>query len=187
MPRRKELRGGAPTDIDRSLKALVRRVTPVFFRLVGVEVDPRVVRLSNISVNLPEFRADQVFVVGEEGDPGRWAMHLEYQLQPDARVVRGWFLKNAALTAALDMPVLLTVIYLTRGRRRTFPKAYTASAGKLRTEFCFDTGCLWKHAEQIRSGELRELAPLLVLCEDKPTEQTLLEERELIRSLDVPE
>ena len=36
-------------------------------------------------------------------DPEPRAIHLEYQLQPDTRVLRGWFLKNAALTAQLQV------------------------------------------------------------------------------------
>lgn len=104
-----------PGLIDRSVKALMRRVPPAFFRLAGADVDPGTIQIGDVSINLPEFRADQVFLVGEVSDPERWAAHLEYQLQPDPRVLRGWFLKNAALTAQWDLPVLLTVVYLTKG------------------------------------------------------------------------
>lgn len=170
--------------IDRSVKVLVRRAPGVFFRLAGTEVIPDRIYPGDVSVNLPEFRADQVLIVGDEGDPSRWASHLEYQLQPDERVIRGWFLKNAALTAQLDIPVILTAVYLTRGGYATFPNAYTTEAGGLTNKYIFNTIHLWEHAERIRSGELRELAPLLVLCEDVPTEVTLREERELILGLD---
>src|SRR5438034_11694565 len=92
--------GGEPASIiDRSVKVLIRRVPPAFFRLLGLVVDPGAIRPGDVSVNLPEFRADQLFIVGAEDDPARWALHLEYQLQPDARVIRGWFLQGAALTA----------------------------------------------------------------------------------------
>jgi predicted transposase YdaD len=57
----------------------------------------------------------------------------------------------------------------------------------LRNEYRFETIRLWEHAERIRSGELAELAPLLVLCEDQPTEETLRRERGLILELEVPE
>ena len=133
----------------------------------------------------PEYRADQVFLIGPDDDPDRWALHLEYQLQADPRELRGWFLKNAGLTAQLQAPVLLAVIYLTRGGRRTFPKRYQAEAQGLTNEFRFHTIHLWEHAARIRSGELAELAPLLVLCEDEPKVETLFEERDLIRSVDV--
>src|SRR5688572_18563244 len=96
------------TLIDRSLKALARRAAPAFLRLAGQSVDPSALRWEDVTINLPEFRADQVLLVGAEDDPGRWAMHLEFQLEPDRRVLSTWFLKNAALTAQLGMRVLLT-------------------------------------------------------------------------------
>src|SRR5438034_6644052 len=43
----------------------------------------------------------------------------------------------------------------------------------------------WEHADRIRSGELPELAPLLILCDDQFSEATLREERELILTADV--
>lgn len=39
---------------------------------------------------------------------------------------------------------------------------------------------LWEYIEQIRKGQLRELAPLLVVLVDNPDVQTLREERTLI-------
>src|SRR5438552_1462284 len=95
-----------PNIIDRSVKALIRRVPSAFFRLAEVDVDPAAVRPGDVAVNLPEFRADQVFTVGSEDDPRRWAIHLEYQLQPDQRVLKGWLLKNFALSVQLDIPVI---------------------------------------------------------------------------------
>jgi predicted transposase YdaD len=177
--------GESTSIIDRSVKILIRRVPPAFFRLLGLVIDPDAIRPGDVSVNLPEFRADQLFIVGAEDDPARWALHLEYQLQPDARVMRGWFLKNAALTAQLELPVILTVVYLTRGSHSTFPAAYIVGGEGLTNEYRFHTIRLWEHADRIRGGELPELAPLLVLCEDVPTEQTLQEERRLILGLPV--
>jgi predicted transposase YdaD len=174
------------TALDRSLKTLIRRAPGAFFRLAGITPDPRVVRPGDVSVNVAEFRADQVFIVGEEGDPKRWALHLEYQLQPDARVMPGWFFKNAALTVQLKLPVVLVVVYLGRGRRTSFPETYQARGGGLENEYRFHSIRLWEHAERIRSGEVAELAPLLVLCEEKPSEATVLQERELLLGLDVP-
>ena len=105
-------------SIDRSVKALAQRLPAGFFRLIGLEYHPARVRAEEVSVNLPEHRADGVFLV-EEGER-RWALHLEYQLQPDGRVLPGWFLKNAALTAQLGVPVLLVAIYLRRGDAPAF-------------------------------------------------------------------
>jgi hypothetical protein len=173
--------------IDRSLKALARRAVPAFLRLAGVDVPPAAIRWEDVTINLPEFRADQVLLVGADDDPHRWALHLEFQLEPDRRVMPGWFLKNAALTAQLGCPVILTVLYLTRGRYSRFPATYMASGGGLQNGYTFHTLRLWEHAARIRSGELRELAPLLVLCENNPTEETLQEERRLIRQVAPPE
>jgi predicted transposase YdaD len=172
--------------IDRSLKALARRAAPAFFRLAGITVDPSAIHWEDVSVNLPELRADQVLLVEADGDAERWAMHVEFQLEPDRRVLPDWFFKNAALTRQLGMEVLLTVIYLRRGRRARFPTAYIVRRGGARNRFEFATVRLWEHAERIRSGDLQELAPLLVLCENEPTEATLREERDLIRRLAVP-
>src|SRR5206468_11432274 len=58
--------------------------------------------------------------------------------------------------------------------------------GGLVNDHTFERILLWEHAERVRSGELVELAPLLVLCEDKPAREALEEERELIRAASVP-
>jgi protein involved in polysaccharide export with SLBB domain len=72
-----ERAGGHSSLIDRAIKTLIRTVPPALFRLAQVEVGESPVVPADTAVNLPEFRADQVFVVGEAGDPGRWALHLE--------------------------------------------------------------------------------------------------------------
>jgi predicted transposase YdaD len=51
----------------------------------------------------------------------------------------------------------------------------------------FETLRLWEHADRIRGGDFRELAPLLLLCDDTPREATLRQERELILSLQAPQ
>jgi predicted transposase YdaD len=172
--------------LDRSLKALIRTVPPAFFRLAGAEVDPAAIQPGDVSINLPEFRTDQVFLVGAADDPERWALHIEYQLQPDPRVLPDWHYKNGALGAQLRIPAILVVLYLEKGDRATFPDAYTVVRDGLTNRFEFHAIRLWEHADRIRSGELPELAPLLLLCEDKPTERILREERELILRLDAP-
>lgn len=175
-----------PSAIDRSLKALVRRVPTAFLRLAGVEVAPEDVRAEDVTINLPEFRADQVLILRRDGSRRREAVHFEFQLRPKAEVLPDWFFKNAALTRQLGLPVALLAIYLERSRYRTFPSAYRADAGRLSTGFTFDTLRLWEHKDRIRGGELAELAPLLVLCDNNPVEETLQEERRLILGLNVP-
>src|SRR5579862_5141227 len=96
-------------------------------------------RFEDTAVNLSEFRADQILLLGEEGEPERWGWHLELQIEPDARVVGGWLLKNAAFNRRLDLPVVLTVLYLTRGDRVTFPDTYAIEGGGLSNQYRFDT------------------------------------------------
>jgi hypothetical protein len=55
---RHEARGVNPPNlIDRSLKVLIRRVAPAFFRLAGVSVDPATISPGDVSVNLCSFCA----------------------------------------------------------------------------------------------------------------------------------
>jgi hypothetical protein len=172
--------------IDRSVKALCRRVPWALLQLLGV--DPAVeLAWEDVSINLPEFRADQVLILGAPEDPNRWAIHFEYQLQPDSRLLRSWRLKNAALSEQLGMDVLLVVIYLSPGVYHTFPSEYVQLHGALCNRFEFSTLKLWENAGRIRSGELAALAPLLVLCEDAPVAETVLEEQSLIRAAAVDE
>lgn len=42
---------------------------------------------------------------------------------------------------------------------------------------------LWEYADRIRSGELKELAPLLVLFYDRPSKEVVLEEKKLIHKV----
>lgn len=176
-----------PHDLlDRSLKVLTRHAAHALCRLADIAVARDQIRFEDTAVNVAKHRADQVLLLGEEGDPDRWGWHLEYQIEPDTSVMAGWLLKNAILNARLPMPVILTVVYLKRSNRVTFPDIYRREGGGYSNEFRFHTIRLWEYAEAIRSGAFPELAPLLVLCEDRPTEQTLRRERELILGLNVP-
>ena len=56
----------------------------------------------------------------------------------------------------------------------------------MQTRLVFETVRLWEHRDRIVSGEWAELAPLLVLCERHPTEQTLRQEKVLIRGSGLP-
>src|SRR5206468_5713854 len=114
---------------------------------------------------LPEHRADQILMIGAEDDPERWGLHVEFQLEPDRRRMAGWLLKNAAFNVYFDVDVVLAVVYLTRGDYATFPDAHLICGGGLVNAHTFHALRLWEHAERIRSGDVPELAPLLVLCE----------------------
>lgn len=171
--------------IDSSVKALIREAPEAFLRLVGLLPDAGTFRLEDTAVNVPEQRADHVFVFEKEESADECAVYLEYQLHPDSRRLPEWFAKCGALGKQLGLPVLLLVIYLEKGEYATFPDTYSVAFGDLRNDFRFAALRLWEHADRIRSGELWELAPLLVLCEDNPDERTVLDEVRLIDRADV--
>ena len=61
-----------PNILDVALKVLGRHYPAALLRLAGPEVAPESVRCEDVSVTLPEFRADQVLLVlGEERLNGR--------------------------------------------------------------------------------------------------------------------
>ncbi|MGV3722521.1 MAG: hypothetical protein ACO1SX_16565 [Actinomycetota bacterium] len=179
-------RSTPPNLVDLSLKALARRVPAAMFRLLGFDVAPGAIRIVDPTVIVKELEADHVFVHESDADQEAWGLYLEYQQEPDRRQLRKWALKALSLSDHLDLDVVLAVLYLRRGDRASFPGIYRASGGSLTNEYRFAVLRLWEHAHRIRGGELPELAPLLVLCEDGPAEQILVEERALIRSANVP-
>src|SRR5207248_562400 len=102
-----------PSLIDRCVKRLFRDQPHAVLRLAGVET--ATVRFEDSNLNLPELRADHVFIVEEEGDPTPYALYLEYQLRPDTSLLPLWALKWSGLCRQLPMEVVLLVIYLEKG------------------------------------------------------------------------
>ena len=166
--------------IDASMKALLRSHPTVLLRLVHCPIDARRLRLEDTAINVPEQRADHVFVVQDEAGQDEGAIYLEYQLQPRGELLRTWHAKAGALGRQLGMDVVLVAIYLEKGPRASFPNEYAPRVAGLTNSFQFPVVRLWEHADRIRSGELWALAPLLVLCEDDPGERTLRQEVALI-------
>ena len=58
--------------------------------------------------------------------------------------------------------------------------------GTFRAGLNFTAIRLWEHSDRIRNGDLPELAPLLLLSENNPTEATLREEADLVRGANLP-
>jgi predicted transposase YdaD len=168
--------------VDTSIKALLHAHPQALFRLCGQEGAPERFRWEDTAINQPELRADHVLVTGTEAEPEQGALYIEYQLAPDTSKVYDWAAKWGALLRKLAYPVTLLVLYLERGDYATFPDRLVINVSSVPTLFVFSTIRLWEHADRIRSGELWELAPLLVLCEDNPTETTMRREVELILS-----
>lgn len=175
-----------PDPIDTSVKSLFRRHHRALFRLLGIAEVEIPVLLEDTAVNLPELRADQVFVFKGVGDPARGAVYFEYVLHPDPRKHREWQAKRTGLEKQLDMPVVLVALYLERGRRATFPDEDLIEVMGIPNRFQFARVLFWEYGDRIRSGEFPEFAPLLVLCEDNPTEQTVRQEVRLIRESGLP-
>ncbi|MCC2667644.1 MAG: hypothetical protein K0Q72_115 [Armatimonadetes bacterium] len=166
--------------IDESMKALLRSYPEALFRLAGCPVAGGLLRMEDTAINVPEQRADHVFVVQNEAGGPEGAVYVEYQLQPRSELLPTWFAKAGALGRQLGLPVLLLVVYLEKGKRTRFPDEYSVNIAGLSSQYRFPAVRLWEHAERIRSGELWPLAPLLVLCEDNPGAHTLREELALI-------
>jgi hypothetical protein len=169
-----------PNPVDTSIRGLLRGQAQVLFQLLGHGPPPPRLRWEDTALNLPELRADHVLVIGTEAEPEQGALYVEYQLVPDPSNLVTWAVKWGGLLRQLGMPTALLVLYLERGRYATFPDRLTVSVAGIPTELRFTAVRLWEHADRIRSGELWQLAPLLVLCEDNPTEATMRQEVELI-------
>lgn len=174
------------SPIDASVKALLREFPAATARLARLDPVPDTVVFEDTAVNLPERRADHVTVLGDADDPKRGAMYLEYQLRPNPALISEWEYKRCALRVRLQMQVVLLVLYLEKGDRARFPDAHVEEVCGVQNEFRFTAVYLWEHADRIRSGELWELAPLLVLCEDNPGEETIRTEFELIANSGAP-
>ena len=167
--------------IDSAMKRLFRECPTIATRLAGLNVAAEDIQVEDPNLNLPELRADHVFILPEGVEGGPCALYLEYQLQPKAALLPSWAVKWAGLWRQLEMPVVLLALYLQKGDYATFPSQMEAQAGALRTTLNFTAIRLWEQTERIRSGELTELAPLLLLTEKTPTEATVREEVTLIR------
>ncbi|HLK57664.1 MAG TPA: hypothetical protein VKU00_13950 [Chthonomonadaceae bacterium] len=176
----------APNLIDRSVKALFRECPTAILRLTGMEIAAEQLRVEDPNLNLPELRADHVFIVQPEEAEEPYAIYLEYQLEPDVRILPSWSAKWGGLNRQLGMPVALLALYLHKGDRATFPDRFVVRSGAVETELRFTTIRLWEHTDRIRSGALPELAPLLLLCEENPTEETIREEVALIHASRLP-
>lgn len=166
--------------IDTSIKALIRGQPAVLFRLLNQTPAPEQCRWEDTAVNQPELRADQVLIVGTPDAPDQGAIYVEYQLIPDPALLTTWAAKWSGLLRQLGLPTSLLVLYLERGAFATFPDRLKLVVNGISTEWTFTTVRLWEYADRIRNGELWELAPALVLCEDNPTEATVRREVELI-------
>lgn len=176
---------GTDNAVDRSVKSLFRLFPFALLHLLGATALPARWRWEDTAMNVVETRADQVLIIADAD--GESAIYLECQLQPRADQFKEWLTKRSGLTKQLGIDVSLVVVYLTRGGRASFPDRCVSTSGGIVNTFVFPTVRLWEHREEIASGELAVLAPLLVLCEEAPTAETIREEIGLIRRAEVSE
>jgi predicted transposase YdaD len=109
------------------------------------------------------------------------AVHIEAMLEPKQRELGNFKTKNALLEETLKRPVVTVILYLEKGKYETFPYIYETQAGLLKNSHVFARILLWEHKDRILSGELKELAPFLQLCEDEPDEILIERTKQLIK------
>ena len=170
---------------DKSAKIILRRSPQTLCRLLDLGVMPGSIRFDDISVNVPELRADGLIVIGsKDGSPER-GRYLEFAMQPpDRKTLDGWLAKLAYFNYGRPYPVALSVIYLMKGKSTKFPSVHIIDPGTTENRFRFHTIRLWEHAERIRYGDLQIFAPLLILFDRRAAVATLREEKRIIQNLD---
>ena len=77
--------------------------------------------------------------------------------------------------------VILLALYLTRGDYATFPTSYEKTVAGLTNSFRLQWLLLWEYRERLEQGEFPELAPLLILCQNEPTLETVQLEIDIVR------
>ena len=166
--------------IDRSLKVLAKQYPKAFIKLALGSVENMVFEtIENPEINLPERRLD--FVYGLTDEEQEYILHLDFQLRHEADLPERMHIYNALLTASNKKPVISKVIYLERREYRNLPQEYVVSyQGKRENVFTYQVIKLWDYIEDIISGELKELAPLLVLLTREKNEEVLVRSKELI-------
>ena len=166
-------------EYDRTLKILAAKYPYVFQGLLfGKDTKTKFLGIEDAAINIPEKRPDKVFIFGK--GKLETIICFEFMLNPKRKRLQDFHIKNGLLTASLRKPVVTVIIYLERSKYRTFPYEYVARLEGAITKTQFSRILLWEYKDKIKSGELWELAPLLVLLEDEPDEKTILEEKEII-------
>ena len=164
---------------DRSLKVLARNHAELFLRLVLPNAHIQLVgQPENVELSLPVQPVDfvhRMLLSGQEH-----LLHLEFQLEHFTDFPRRLCYAHGALTQQYKLPVFSIALYLNY-RKAPIPSEYVVKLGEtVINRFTYPVVKLWEYTEQIRNGQLRELAPLLVMLVDEPDVQTLQTERQLI-------
>lgn len=169
-------------ELDRVMKMLAAMYPQIFMKLLfRSSSEVRLQSVEDTTINIPEKRSDKVFRIKVADQ--QIILSLEFLLRPDRKEMRRFHSRSGILSEAFKLPVLTVIIYLKRGRYRTFPDRYQIEVAGLRNVITFHRILLWEYETQIRSGELKELAPLLVLFSQADNMAIIEEEKRLIRQI----
>ncbi|MGH7600125.1 MAG: DUF4351 domain-containing protein [bacterium] len=173
-------------ELDRAVKVVCALSPNCFLDLFYGSKHKVVLKgVEDAQIQIPEHRADKVWRVHDGVREG--CIALEAIAVPDRRDFRSINLKNAALQVNLNVPVITVLVYLERGKYATFPDGYEDELGGLTNAHRFARILLWEHEERIRSGELKELSPFLLLFYDDPDPSILVVENQLIELVPDPQ
>lgn len=173
-------------ELDRAVKVVCALHPNCFLDLFfGRERNVILKGVEDAQIQIPEHRADKVWRVHDGVREG--CITLEAIAVPDRRDWRRINLKNAAMQVIFNLPVITVLVYLVRGQYATFPDSYEDELGGLTNAHRFARILLWEHEERIRSGELKELAPFLLLFYDAPDPGILATVNQLIETVADPE
>jgi predicted transposase YdaD len=169
---------------DRALKIIGRNSPQTWLRLAFPNQPIELIgTLENVELSLPEQWVD--FIHRVRIGSQEYLLHIEFQYQHRRDFPKRVFIYSAELTDQFQLPVISIVLYLKR-RKSDPPNTYDVRVGnQTLNRFRYQVYKLWDYEAEIRSGQLIELAPLLVMIAENPTEETLAKERELI--LQVPD
>lgn len=169
-------------ELDRVMKMLAAKYPHIFMKLL-FHNDPgvKLQAVEDTTINIPEKRSDKVLRIRANNQDV--ILSLEFMLRPDRNGLKRFHTKNGILSESLKLPVLTVIIYLERGRYRTFYDRYAVEVNGIRNEIIFHRILLWEYEDKIRSGELRELAPLLILFSRQKDRKVIDEEKILISQI----
>ena len=165
---------------DRTLKIIARNYTDTLLELIFPDVPVRLLgTLENVELSLPVRPVD--FVHRVEYDGTEYILHLEFQFEHKAGFPRRTCICHGALTEQFGLPVMSLALYL-KPRQTPIPNEYVVRlSGRVINRFTYPVVKLWDYVQEIRSGQYRGLAPLLITLVPDPDESVLREERTLIR------
>ena len=164
---------------DQTLKIIARNYAGTFIQLAFPDIPLYLMgTVENVELALPVRPVDFVHRVQHEDQ--EYILHLEFQLEHSAGFPARMCLYHGTLTELFNLPVLSLALYL-KPRKAPIPNEYTVRVGKQAiNRFTYPVLRLWDYVDDIRSGKLRELAPLLVMLVQEPDVDLLTLERKLV-------